>query len=68
LTTGFSKEFLWSIEGIYLLTDSLGWQLKLDQEGDFSTEVSYALNKHIAIRSSYSLSTEKVGLTIGFYQ
>ena len=68
LTTGFSNKFFWSVEGAYLLTDCIGWQLKVDQEGDFSTEVSYAMNKHIAIKSSYSLSTEKVGLTIGFYQ
>lgn len=68
LTTGFSDKFFWSVEGTYLPTERIGWQLKVDRKGDFSTGVSYTVNEHMVIKTSYSLSTDKLNLTIGFYQ
>lgn len=68
LITGFSDKFFWSVEGAYLPTERIGWQLKIDREGDFSTGVSYTVNKHLVIKTSYSLSTEKLTLTLGFYE
>lgn len=67
VTTGFSDKFFWAVEGAYLPTERIGWQLKVDREGDFSTGISYTVNKHLVITTSYSLSTEKLHLTLGFY-